>query len=151
MGSRSPIGRGNFDGEGHAPTCQTTLWCAPCTMAEPIEMLFGLWTLVGPCIRWGPDPPCKGAIIGERTCPGMPDDILPWAVHKWLNWSICHLGCGLGWAKGRTSSIAFSKLPSLWRAHWRNLVNMIEPFVCSGDVASCQITLTTHYYYYCCL
>ena len=30
------------------------------------------------------------------------------------------------------------------RAHWRHLANTIEPCVCRGDVASCQITLTTY-------
>jgi len=28
-------------------------------------------------------------------------------------------------------------------AHWRNLVNTIEPSVCGGDVALCHIPLTT--------
>jgi len=32
----------------------------------------------------------------------MYDDILQWAVQKWQNRSRCHLGCGLGWAKGST-------------------------------------------------
>jgi len=32
------------------------------------------------------------------------------------------------------------------RAHWRNLMNTIEPSVCGGDAALCQITLTTCYY-----
>jgi len=36
-------------------------------------------------------------------------DFLPCAVQKWLNRSTCHLGCGLGWAKGSTSSIVFAK------------------------------------------
>jgi len=31
------------------------------------------------------------------------------------------------------------------RAHWRKLANTIEPSVCGGDVALCQITLTTCY------
>jgi len=38
-------------------------------------------------------------------------DILPWAVQKRLNRSICRLGCGLGWAEGSTSSTVFAK----WR------------------------------------
>jgi len=38
-------------------------------------------------------------------------DPLPWAVQKWLNLSICRLGCGLGWAEGSTSSIVFAR----WR------------------------------------
>ena len=31
-------------------------------------------------------------------------------------------------------------------AHWHNLANTIEPFMCGGDAALCQITLTTYYY-----
>jgi len=31
-------------------------------------------------------------------------------------------------------------------AYWRHLANMIEPFVCGGDAALCQITLTACYY-----
>jgi len=47
------------------------------------------------------------------------------------------LGCGLEWAE-----------ESMLRgAQWRNLANMIEPFVCGGDAALCQITLTTCCYY----
>jgi len=30
--------------------------------------------------------------------------------------------------------------------YWRLLANAIEPSVCSGDAAFCQITLTTCYY-----
>jgi len=32
------------------------------------------------------------------------------------------------------------------RAHWRHVVNTIEPHVCGGYAALCQITLTTCYY-----
>ena len=31
--------------------------------------------------------------------------------------------------------------------HWRNLTNTIQPSICGGDAACCQITLTTCYYY----
>jgi len=30
-------------------------------------------------------------------------------------------------------------------SHWRNLANTIEPSMCGGDAAFCQITLTTCY------
>jgi len=36
-------------------------------------------------------------------------DTLQSPVQKRLNWLICHLGCGLRWAKGSTSSIVFSR------------------------------------------
>jgi len=39
--------------------------------AEPIEMPFGLWTLVGPRKQVvGPDPPCEGAVIRVKDMPG---------------------------------------------------------------------------------
>ena len=31
-------------------------------------------------------------------------------------------------------------------AHWRHLANTIEPSMCSGNAACCQITLTTCYF-----
>jgi len=31
----------------------------------------------------------------------------------------------------------------IWGAHWRHLKNTTEPFMCIGDAALCQITLTT--------
>ena len=31
----------------------------------------------------------------------------------------------------------------IWGAHWRHLKNRIEPSMCGGDAALCQITLTT--------
>jgi len=43
-----PMRRSNFEGEGHAPTCPTTLGRDLCKAAEPIEILFELWTRVGP-------------------------------------------------------------------------------------------------------
>jgi len=36
------------------------------------------------------------------------------------------------------------------RGHRRNLANTIEPSVCGGDAALCQITLTSCYYCCCC-
>ena len=50
-------------------------------------------------------PHAKGAITGGHD---MPYDTLPWAIHKWLHRSISRLSCGLGWAKGSTSSIVFA-------------------------------------------
>jgi len=35
-----------------------------------------------------------------------------------------------------------------WGAYWHNLAKTIEPSVCGGHAALCQITLTTCYYYY---
>ena len=79
--------------------------------AEPIQMLFGLWTRVGPRkhVLYGAHiPPCEEAVISGKDMPGHArrHSAVSWA--KWLNRSICHLGCGLGCAEGSTSSIVFA-------------------------------------------
>jgi len=56
----------------------------------------------------GSDPLFKVAIIRERTYLGIPDNTLTWAVQKWLNRSICHLGCGSGGLK--EGLIVFARL-----------------------------------------
>jgi len=46
--------------------------------AEPIEMPVGLWTLVGPrkhVLDGAQNPHVKGQLLGERSCPGMPDEL----------------------------------------------------------------------------
>ena len=48
--------------------CKSVISASSAKMAKPIEMLFGLWTRVGPknhLLDGGPDPPCKGAILRE--------------------------------------------------------------------------------------
>jgi len=57
------------------------------------------------------------------------------ALQKWLNGSICCLGCGLGWAERSTSSIIFARWCqcAFMRIHLHQPVNMIELFVCGGD------------------
>jgi len=42
-------------------------------------------------------------------------------------------------------SINFLLTYLLGREHWRHLANTVEPSVCCGDVALCQITFTTCY------
>ena len=60
------------------------------------------------------------------TCPNMPAvDILK-ATQQGVESVQC--GCRLGCSR--------------WGAHSRNLANTTEPFICSSDVALCQITLT---------
>jgi len=45
-------------------------------VAEPIEMPFGLWTRTSPRkhVLDGLDLHAKGKFLGERTCPGIPND-----------------------------------------------------------------------------
>jgi len=41
----------------------------PAKMAEPIEILFGMWTHVDPrnhLLDGGPNPPCKGALLSGK-------------------------------------------------------------------------------------
>ena len=67
-------------------------------------------------IRWGPDSPREGAILGKGSPIVKHRDFMPWTVQKWLNRSICRLGCGLGLAEWSTSSIVF--------ARWRQCAHM---------------------------
>ena len=55
---------------------------------------------------------------------------------KRLNRSRCRLGCGLRRAQENTIR---------WGPHWRNLANTIEPSLCGGDAAVCELTLTTKF------
>ena len=160
--------------------------------AEPIEMLFGLRTRVGPgnLVLDGSQISHWKAHFGEREAHCKVQDFLPWAVQKPLNRSIWRLGFGLWWAEGSTSSInrirqvvrmcprtlyhdlckngwrdgfavwvvvsegpnrkkyKFNRIRQVapicshGRAHWRHLVNAIEPSVCCGDTTLSQITLT---------
>jgi len=47
-------------------------------MAEPIKCRLGCglgWAQGSMCMAYGrPDPPREGAMLGERTCHGVPDD-----------------------------------------------------------------------------
>jgi len=81
-----------------------------------------------PCIRCGPRvPQAKGQFLGERTCPGMPNDTPPMLLCK----------------KGRTDWEAIWDVDSgepkeaciTCGAHRRNLVNTTEPPMYSGDAA----------------
>jgi len=94
-GVQIPLGRGNFGGKGRPLESIGTSCHKLCKTAQPMDVLFGLWTLVG------------------------------WRKHKFNR--ICQVApmCLHG------------------RAHWRHLSNTIEPSVCGGDAALCQITLTT--------
>jgi len=61
---------------GHAQR-HSAVSCAK--TAEPIEMSFELWARVGSrnhVLEGCPDPHATEQFSRERTCPGVPDDIL---------------------------------------------------------------------------
>ena len=60
----------------------------------------------------GPRSPWKGAIFVETVAHLQYRDFLPSGVQKRMNRSIRCSGCGLRWAEGSTSSIAFT---NRWR------------------------------------
>jgi len=72
---------------------------SPVKTAQPIEMPFGLTTLVGPgnhVLVGGPDPPMRrGNFGGMRRRIVKYRDTLRSSVKKRLNRSRCRLGCGL--------------------------------------------------------
>jgi len=106
-------GKGQFwGGKGHliVKYRESEVTCAK--TAEWILMPFGLWAWTGPRnheLNGGPDPQWEGAILGKGSPIVKYRDFLPWAVQKRLNWSICCLGYGLGWAEGSTTSIVFTR------------------------------------------
>jgi len=78
-GIQIPTEMGNFEGKGmprHARR-HSDVSCAK--TAELIEMPFGLWSRVELKKHGleGCRSPCERAILGEKTCPGMPDDTVP--------------------------------------------------------------------------
>jgi len=88
-------GKGQFWGEGHAPTClpsdDTLTWAA--RTAELIEMPFGLWAQVGSrnhVLNGSPDPYVKVQFLGKGHVwapAGMLNNTLPWAVqYGWITW-----------------------------------------------------------------
>jgi len=102
------------------------------------------------CIRWGPEPPCEGAIIRGKVMPGHAWRTVPWVVQKWLNRSICHLGCGLGWAESyspdgaNVPSCANTIEPSVWRsaAAMQRYVKLVWPLCISTTTTTATIAFS---------
>ena len=60
-----------------ATTIELSVFGSPTKMAEAIEMPFGVWMSRTKHVLDGVQiVACQWAILGERTCPDMPDDIL---------------------------------------------------------------------------
>jgi len=82
--------------------------------AKLIKMPFGLRTQVRPGNNvldgGGHIPSWEGHFWGKMAPIAKHTDFLLWAVQKWLNRSISHLGCGIWWAKESTNSIVFARL-----------------------------------------
>jgi len=77
----------------------------------------------------------RGNFEGKRGGPFVKyRDSLPFAVQKQLIRSRCGLGVDSGGPKEACIR---------WDAHWRHLANTTELFMFGGDVALCQITMTT--------
>jgi len=85
--------------------------------AEPIEMPFALWTLVGPrnhILDGGPDPLCEGAVLkGERGGPLCTDQDAIWSVDSGGPEEVC----------------------VIWGAYWHYVANTTGPSMCGGDAA----------------
>jgi len=144
-GVEIPHRKGQFWGKGSPIVTYSAVIFSK--TAESIVMLLD-WPKES-WIRLDSEPLWEGEIWGKGSLIEKYRDILPWAVQKRLNWSICHLGYGLRWAEGSTGSVIFARwrqctqfqsyspggasVPT-WEVHWRHLANTIEPSVCGGDV-----------------
>jgi len=90
--------------------CQSVTTASPAKMAEPIEMLYGMWTQMGSrnkVLAGGPDPPMEWALLMTSgfshmlpsTIPSGPNvGISPHAVDQRFDWLAakavrCHVKC----------------------------------------------------------
>jgi len=105
--------------------------CAKMAELTVMPLPFGLWAETGKRNHKvdGVQIPMGGEIWGEGAPIVKYRELLPWAVQKWLNRSICRLGCGLRWARGSTSSVIFVR----W--HQYALIYTTELSICCGDGA----------------
>jgi len=69
---------------------------------------------------------------------------LPFGLWTWVCPRKCKFNCIRQVAPMCTRSIVFTR----WHWSQHHLANTIEPSVCGGDAALCQVTLTTCYYYF---
>jgi len=132
------MGSDNFEVEGHALKCTTTLNISCVQIAELIEMPFWLWARVGSKnLVWGPDSPCEGTIFRGKNMPGYARRHYAMSCAKIDNRSRCLLHCGLKWAEGSMCYMG---------AHWHNVANTTETSVCRSNAVLCQITVTSCYW-----
>jgi len=106
--------------------------------AKPIKCAVWVVGSDGPkesCVRWGTRSP-----VGRGNF-GIGSSIVKYReLQKRLNRSICHLGCGLGWAERSTSSIIFARrrqctligghIGATWRIRMnRPFATVMRPYV----------------------
>ena len=126
---QAPMRKGTFEEEGAAVSCAKT--------AQPIEMLFGMWTRVGPrnhVLDERPDPHTRGcnydcAKRGRRgTCPDM-------SGGRYIQ------SDSVG---GRTGTVRCGVYyMGCTAAQPSNMANALEPSMSGSDAALFQTTLTT--------
>jgi len=123
--------------------CLSVTLVSPAKTAEPLKMLFGLKTRVGPgnhVLDESPDSPSSWAILRRKGRSFVKyRDTLRSSVQKQLNRSICSFGCGLGGLKEvqvQSYSPGGANVP-----FQGTLAPPTEPSICGGDAALCQITL----------
>ena len=105
--------------------------CEPCIsgVAEPVQMQFGLWTWVGPRNHaldgWWRSI-AKEQFWGRK---GAAAHYKPWAVQKQLNWSRCHLGCGLTMG-AKKYVLDGMHVGAIWQIHLNHLCAVaMRPYV----------------------
>jgi len=84
-------------------------------------------------IRWGSRSRHeKGQFWGKGAPIVKCGVFLPWAVQKWLNQLICHLGCGLQWAHigGHIGATWLIRLNHVSVAAMQFYVKLLWPLVC---------------------
>ena len=116
----------------------------PPKTAETIEILFGLRTQMGPRnrVRWGPDPPWEGIIIRRKGRPVVKYRDTASRCAKMAEPIDLPFGLSIRLARRKNNFNRICQVVPMsphGRPHWQQPANMIEPSVCSGDAALCQI------------
>jgi len=97
-----------------------------CKKHEPTEMPFGLRTRLGSgnhVLDGVQIPHVKGHLLGEGHARACPMTLCRELCKKWLNRSICRLGCGLGWPNEAQAQSHSPGGASVIGASWRIRLN----------------------------
>ena len=114
--------------------CLSVTIVSPARMAEPIEMPFGLWVRVGPCVMYW---------MGSRPYPAMQRRNFEGSCPLWSLVTVYRDLCKNGWTNRDTVWDVDSGGSKEARVTWGcTSANTTEPSTCGCDGTFCQITLT---------
>jgi len=97
---------------------------------------YGLgWAQGSMYYRWAQIPHANGQLLGERTCPGMPDDALPFGL--WTRVGLKEAASSIVFARWRQCALMGGDIGATWRVRFqrpsaaamRPYVTLLRPLV----------------------